>query len=415
MSALKFEKSDVIIYDIKITNASGDDTKDIRGQVLTLSVYEDMEEPTIFAEILIRDEIDLITKLPIIGEEEIEISFKTPTREEITTYKLRVFNITASEISLNNKGSTYKLECVSIEHFLGSSVNIEKTYKDLISNMVNDILVNIIKSNRQLDIETTRGIVPFAMPRIKAFPAIDMLRQRAISMAPTGGVFVFFQNQSGIIFKSIETLMEESKKTIESRVFTYSPTTNTDADRETFGFRNLINFSHLKKSNNVDKIKLGLFNNSTKSYDLLTKSYDNTEFKLNEQSNRIVTGQTTGSKLPNSPNFIDSFSSIAQNKFFVTKDTSKGNEYISNFLSFKQAYAALFNQNIVRAFAHGDNYLKVGDMVTLNLPEASAIKKSDVEDPTFAGNYLITKLRHLIYIEEGKFKHRVSFDCNKIG
>jgi len=415
MSSLKFEKSDVIIYDIKITNASGDDTKDIRGQILTLSIYEDIEEPTVFAEILIRDEIDLLTKLPIIGEENIEISFKSPTREQITTYKLRVFNITSSEISLNNKGSTYKLECVSIEHFLGTSVNIEKTYKDLISNMVNDILVNIIKTDKQLDIETTRGIIPFALPRIKAFPALDMLRQRAISMAPTGGVFVFFQNQTGIVFKSLETMMEESKKSIESRVFTYSPVTNTDADRETFGYRNLINFSHLKKSNNVDKIKAGLFNNSTKSFDLLTKSYENTEFKLNEQSNRIVTGQATKSKLPNSPSFIDAFSNIAQNKYFVTKDTSKGNEFISNFLSFKQAYAALFNQNIVRAFAHGDNYLKVGDMVTLNLPEASAIKKSDVEDSTYSGNYMITKLRHLIYVEESKFKHKVSFDCNKIG
>ena len=75
----------------------------------------------------------------------------------------------------------------------------------------------------------------------------------------------------------------------------------------------------------------------------------------------------------------------------------------------------MFNQTIVRGYAHGDSNLMAGDMITLQVPDTSAIKKNDKQDDRYSGNYLITKLRHFIYLEDGRFKHRVSFDCNKLG
>lgn len=410
----KYEKSDVIIYDIKITNALGDDTKDVGGQLLTMSIYEDMQEPFIFAELVLKDEVDLINKLPIIGEENIQISFKTPGRENITTYNLRVFNITASENATLSLGTSYTLQCVSIEHFVGTSLNVERTYKDLVSNMVNDIMVNVIQTKKKLFIEPTRGIVSLSVPRQKAIKAIDLLRQRAIGMAPTGGVFVFFENQSGFVFKSIEKLFDEGKSTIQSKAFTYTTAVNNDDERSKLMFRNMINYQYLKKTNNAEKLFSGVFNNSTKAYDILTKQYSDTEFKLVEQSNRLTTGQNRKTGLPNSLNFVNSFSNTKDNMFFMTKDSSKPEEFLDAFQSFKQAYATLFNQNILRALVHGDSYLRVGDVVDINIPQASVIDV-EKEDPSLSGNYMITKLRHLFYLEQGKFKHRVAFDCNKLG
>jgi hypothetical protein len=234
-------------------------------------------------------------------------------------------------------------------------------------------------------------------------------------MAPSGGVFVFFQNQNGIHFKSIEKLIEFGKQNLESRVFTYSPTINTDEYRATLSFRNLINYEHLKKTNNVEKIHSGVFNNSTKSYDLLSKTFDDTEFKLSEQANKMVSGQNRKTNIPNTPAFVSTYSNVKDNRFFIARDSSKPNDYLNNFISYKQAFITLFNQNVTRALVNGDSALKVGDVVELQLPEATAINPNNREDPTTAGNYLITKLRHLIFLEQGKFKHRISFDCNRTG
>lgn len=408
------ENSDVKIYDIKITNANQSDTKDIRGQLMTLSVYEDIEAPTIYAEVLIEDQIDLVKKLPIVGEEKIAISFKSPFRETITTYNLRVYNVSSEVVQQGNKGSFYKLQCVSEEHFPASVLNLEKAYKDIVSNIVTDILVNNIKTQKPLNIEKTKGLIPYAIPRMNPFEAIDLLRQRAIGMMPTGGVFVFYEDQLGFHFKSIESLITEGMKTIDSRVFKFQPATKEDPIRQTHNFRNMLNYEYMKKTDTVAKLSGGMFNNITKSYDMLTKDFGQTTFKLGEQFHNIPTGQKKAS-LPNSGQFVNQFSKLDQYKFFVPKDTSKGTDFISDYLGYKQAFATLFNQNIVRGFVHGDNYLMIGDMITLQLPETSGIKTTEKQSPVTSGNYMITKLRHMIYLEQGRFKHRVSFDCNKIG
>jgi len=409
-----FELDDVKIYDIKITNANKTDTKDIRAQLLTMSVYEDIQEPTIYAEISLVDQISLVSKLPIVGEETIVISFKSPFRDEITTYNLKVFNISGEAVQDSNKGSVYKLQCVSEEHFVGSVLNIEKAYKDIISNIVTDILVNNLKTTKPLDIEPTKGLIPLVIPRMNPFESIDMIRQRAIGYMPTGGVFVFYEDQKGIHFRSLESLIDMGKETINSRVFTYDPATKEDTLRETHRFRNMINYEQLKKTDTVTKLASGVFNNITKSYDIHTKGFGETIFKLAEQSNKIVTGQKKTS-LPNSGEFIENYSNRDQYKFFAPKDISKGTDYITDYMGYKQSFATLFNQNIVRAYVHGDNYLKVGDMVTLELPDTSAVKTTSKKDKPYSGNYMITKLRHMIYMEDKRFKHKVSFDCNKIG
>lgn len=412
----KYEDGDVEIYGIVVNSATGNPPVDIRGLLLSMSIYEDIEQPTVFAELIIRDEKDLVNLIPIYGEEDITITFKTPGRDNFTTYELKIYNIVSADIALNNAGAAYKLECISHEHFLGTIFNVEQSYKDSISNMVNDLLVNKLKTDKRLDIEKTKGIVNITMPRIKLFPAVDMLRQRAISSSPMGGVFVFYQDQEGIHFKTLEKLFDEGmNSTYPERTYTYSPVVNTDEELSKLSYRNIINYDHLKKTNNVEKIYSGVFNNNTKAYDLLSKKIDDTSFKLTEQTNRIITGQSGKARAQNTPSFINKYSNVNDYRFFMAKDSSKPNDYLDNYQSYKQAFATLFNQNIVRAFINGDNYLKVGDVVDLRLPEPSAHKTTDREDPSVSGNYLITKLRHLIFLEQGKFKHRISFDCNRPG
>jgi hypothetical protein len=69
----------------------------------------------------------------------------------------------------------------------------------------------------------------------------------------------------------------------------------------------------------------------------------------------------------------------------------------------------------VRGMIYGDNYISVGDMIKLNLPDTSSTGDKEVYDSRYSGNYIIQKLRHLIVPEDNKFKHNIIFDANKIG
>ena len=414
MTMKRYEPGDVKIISLKLTNTNKSATVDIRSQAMSISIFEDMEEPTLYAEIMMVDSANLVKDFPIIGEEDLEIVYVTPGRDKPTTYKFRTFAVEGTSNGPTAKSSVYTLRCVSTEHFTNGIQLIDKGYNNTVAEMVVDILVNELKSKKAYQIEATRGLVPVNIPQKSPFQAIDMLRQKAIAKRPSGGVFVFYENQYGFNFTSIEKLIEEGKKTIDSKTFTYMPDTTSDKQREAYAFRNLVRYEHLSKFDTIEKFASGLFKNVARSFDLLTKEVSETLFTLKDQAHKFETGEKKAT-IPNTAKIMDEAMQGAPTYMFMPKDSSRGNDFVSDLIGYRHSFVKLFNQNVTRCMVHGDNYLSVGDMITLNLPDTSGTTEKKSGDKRFSGNYLITKLRHIIVQEDKKFKHSISFDCNKIG
>lgn len=415
MTALKnYEPGDVKLISIKLTNNNKSATIDLRAQMLALSIYEDIEQPTLYAELVISDGLNLVKDFPIVGEEDLEVSFITPGRDNITTYKLRTFSISGTATQDNAMTSTYTLKCVSHEHFTNSVQQVDRAFNSTVSEMVLGILQNELKVSKDITVESSRGLTPIAVPRMNPFQAVDYLRQKAIAKRPSGGVYVFFENQYGYNFITLEKLIEDGKATIGTREFTRAPDIKSDRQREQRAWRNITRFEHLTKFDTISKMNAGMFKNTVISFDLLSKSVENTEFKMHEQLKVFETGEKKAS-LPNTDKIVKEANAGAPYYMFAPKDSSKGNNYLTDLMGYRHGFIQLFNQNIVRCMVYGDNYLTVGDMIKLNLPESSGTTEKKVDDKRFSGNYMITKLRHIIYQVDRKFKHDITMDCNKIG
>ena len=409
-----YDPGDIKIIGMKMTNYNKSATRDIRGQVISLSIFEDIEQPSVYAEILLKDGVNLVKDFPILGEEFLEISYITPGRDSMTIYKLKTFSVSSTGVDPSNKASTYILKAVSPEHFT-SSINLtERSYKETVDKIVNNILDQDVETGKGRVIEETRGIVPITIPRMSPFQAIDFLRQKAIAKRPSGGVFVFYENQYGYNFTSIEKLIEDGKESIGSKIFTHAPEAGTDSIRQTYVFRNIIQLEQLSKFDTIDKLTSGYFKNNVKSFDLLTKSFDETKFDITEQASKFIYSDRNSS-IPNSTTLVDQALSGAPTYMFAPKDSSRGEDFVADLLGYRRAFVKLFNQAVTRCMVHGDNYLSVGDMVELKLPDTSGTTGKKNDDNRYSGNYLITKLRHIIVYEENKFKHRVVFDCNRVG
>lgn len=413
-STKRFEPGDVKLVSVKIVNTNKTATADLKAMLLTASIYEDLEEPTVYAELVINDGLNLVKDFPIIGEEDIEISFVTPGRENITTYKLRTFAVDGTKISENNQTSNYTIKCVSHEHFTNATRIVDKIYSGTIGEMVLDIFSNELNVTKDITVESTRGLTPIAIPQLTPFSAIDYLRKRAVAKRPSGGVYVFFENQYGYNFITLEKLIEDGKNTINTRVFTHAPDTKSDTQREAYAWRNIQRIEHLTKFDTISKMQSGLFKNQVKSFDMVSKIVSETNFNLTEQSGAFETGEKKA-KLTNTEKITNEAYQGAPKYMFAPKDSSKGNDYVTDLMGYKLAFASMFNQNLVRCEVYGDNYLAAGEMVQLNLPEPSSTTEKKVGDTRFSGNYMITKLRHIIYQSDAKFKHNITMDCNKIG
>jgi len=420
MTKSYYEPGDVRFTKVELTKTGNPYSVDIRAQLISASIFEDIEEPTMLLEIVMQDSINLVQDFPIVGEEIINITFITPGRDTPTKLTFNVYSVEGVSVAPTAKASTYIIKGVSQIHYFNNNNYINKSYNTIISDMVKDILNQAAKSTEQKTlrtyIERTKGILPITIPRAQPFEAIDLLRQKAVSQEySSGGSFVFFENQYGVHFRSVENLIAEGKVDIKSKKFTHYPNTLTDKERNQFTMRNIINYIHLGKFDTVSKLHLGFYNSEVQSYDIITKSTTLENYKLSNISKYFASTDERG-KLPNTNEFIDKFENSSPNRFVVVTDRSKGEDYIPGTIGIKNSFSALLNQNVLRILVYGDNYLAVGDVIEIELPEVSGTTEKKSKDRLSSGNYLVTKLRHNITSEEGgKNKHTISMDCVKVG
>lgn len=176
-----YETGDIKLVKAILRNNNGTISTGIQGQLISLSIFEDIEQPTLYCELTLLDSINLVQDFPIIGEETLELSYYTPGRDAPTKITFSIYGIEGQSSAPTSKGSIYTLKGVSAFHFYNASTTVSKAYKTVISDMVADILTDM--SNKtgiktRVSIEPTKGLVPITIPRLSPFSAIDFLRQR---------------------------------------------------------------------------------------------------------------------------------------------------------------------------------------------------------------------------------------------
>ncbi len=362
-----FEPGDVEIKYITLRNPKLGATINPIEQITGFDIFEDMAKPTLYATVFFNDNIGLMEDFPIIGEEEIEIEFTTPGQSETTKYKFRSFELTNVMKNTNGKGATYTMRCVSEEHLYNSSDLVTQSFQDTVSNIVPVVLSKYLKTKKEVIVDETKGIQTLAIPRLNPLQTIDMCRKRAVSKQFPSSSYVFFENQAGFNFKTVEGLLKEGKKNIGSRVF--NATQNVMASKETQAnsFRTMLGFEQVASLDSNKKAAEGVFKAVTRSFNISTKEFSEGKFDLKNVFNSMEKFDKT-SQLPNTDDFIDKFASGVPKSFFVPVDSLRPDNFIDTAVAIRNSFAVLLNSNIVRVLIHGDSGLKVGDVVTLDLP-----------------------------------------------
>lgn len=407
------EPGDVFIKRVEIINPKLNISVNPLDQLLGIDIYEDMTKPTLYATFTFNDNINLLTKFPIIGEEQFVVEIQSPGISKPTVFKFRSFEVSGVVRDANGKGTTYTVRCVSEEHLRSGSQLISQSMTDIISNMVPVVVSTYLKSTKEFIFDETKGIQTIAFPKMNPLQAIDMLRQRAVSKEYAGSAYVFFENQSGFNFKCVEGLIKSGKQGIGSRVFNAQDNTMATKESQANAYRTILDYTNLTKADGNRKAALGAFKAITKTFDIQTKEFGTQSFDVQNIFSKL---QTPGTKVqpPNTDDWIKEFGSGSPKQFFTPKDTTRPDNFIDSVMAARNSYAVLLNSDMTRVLIHGDTGLKVGDMVQLNLPEPVGTTGARKKDSMTAGNYLIIRLRHMI-TPSTKSKHQIVFDCVKMG
>lgn len=400
----QYLSGDVKVSPIKIYSLDGKRQGDITAQCVSIDIYESVMMPIIYGELLINDGIDLQTKFPIIGEEYIKFSFSTPGTKEREII-LNVYALENQMISDSNLSKGYVLKLVSPELYESNKQFVYKKYKDQSSQSINSIVKDYLNTKKKISVESTKGIDEILITRVKPLQAIDKLRRRAVSQKYKSSSFCFFENQEGFNFYTLEGLFQAGKSSIGDRVFFFD--TNVKEDVNTVNYRNLLAYEHPRITNSLNVIQQGGLNNVVYKFDIITGKVD----KIEGKNNKFETIDKNSA--PNHSSILmQQFGNLPSASLFIPQDSSLPEYDLPEKMSYLQSFVQEIVQNLLLIHFYGDASITCGQVITCKLPTSDGSTVKSKENRLVAGNYLISKLRHMITFTDRTSYHQ-SAECIK--
>lgn len=388
--------TDFELVELTLLGSSGT-AVDLRAIFHELNLNEDLFGNTMSGALVVDDTEDLVNVLPIIGMEYLVITFIKPGTGFKTQRVFRVYKITDRK-KLAASSEQYVLHFCSEEAILSSSIRISKSYTGLpISSIVKDICTTFLKiDSKKLPtsaLTETQGIFDVVIPYWTPFYAINWLSRMARTSQSPGCSFLFFEDSDGYHFTSLESLVQQEP--IQTINFGPMQIVNEQFDQSDTSLRHEAGMAH-ELQNSPDMLQLatsGAYAGKLTVIDPFSQKISvntvnaATLFAQTKHLNEFPYLQmnTDRTQKPVTEHF-DGFFRVANNKLKPETWLIQRNAYLSAMHTFQ-----------MRIEIPGSPYLRVGQVVILNLPAgAPPSDEGKSMDNIYSGRYLITSVRHRI-------------------
>ena len=412
------------IEELKIASPSGG-VADLLTDVLVIeiNIFEDIFKSTISGTITMSDIRDVITLLPIQGQEELYMKLKTPSlnaKEDIIDFTANPFIIHKVNMrrEVSTGGQIYDLSFVSPEAIKNTKKRVSKSYvntKANIGEIVDDLMKQDkfgIQTEKEVEIEPTIGTRKYVVPNSYPFTFISKLTKEAKSEKGSPH-YLFFENKKGFHFKTFQFLYNEAKENgirgefhVGDIGFDEETTPDPESGKNVQSFKRILQYSLNSKKDMLINTTTGFFGGTVIEHNLFNKKintktynyFDDADFNVNERisPNRLYSDNA----MPSIESLSDDIEtsnihviSVSKDNDDVDKSFEKGdpNKRYETLLDRKSRIVEYQDGISINMTVHGQTTLTVGDMVRVSIP---AVGGDEVEDKLYSGTYLITKLRH---------------------
>jgi hypothetical protein len=459
----------ILIDEIELVSSFGKKI-DINNIVVEFSIYEASDQPFMTMDLLTTDALALTTRIPIVGSEKINISFRTPVKGMEEKPFQRVFRVLAIEnLDIKNKArkADYIIKCYDEEYFYDITQSVQKSYSDQpVTDMVKDICKNYLlmsekKIKDKVFASDTEGKPTLVIPNMRPSEAIYSLlcRYAKSKKYPDVSNYTFFSSQDGFHFTSYEDMIDITNKPSgyfidkytlreknlnananqaineaeRNRIFGVQNTANPEPPSESARlpkskkpdeFLRINDFEFVNKINLRDALMSGMIDNTVyyinptvRSFEKKTFNYVNDFEKMKAlymQTNKGKGFHVTETKTGD----LKNLSGQSKNFLVLTnKENQSVNEDVTDkryeYLGFTTASIAMLNSVVLNIYVPGDNTRKVGDLIEVVIPEYGGTDDIIGEIDAFvSGMYLVTAVRHVHNIESGYYlSMRIMKNC----
>ena len=381
---------DVTINAIELV--AGGSKIDIREQVLSIELFEDIFSPFITGKVAITDSQDLINRMPLIGQELIQIDIQTPEMDK-SKFKgtFYIFKLT-ERISLGDTETGYVLHFINSDAVKDRSNSIDAAKKGFCSNIIQDLVAEDaqgLKSTKQLNMTPTVNGTRFICNGWSPTRAIDFVTERAINKEGHAD-YIFFENRDGYNFLGLSELY--NGPVIQEFIEDNQSPDGSDADES---YKRISKMFMHEGFNFFERLRQGVFINKLRNYDMTTKTYT----KSNYSSLAQFKERSHLNKYPLSTPDVIANENASSFQLLTHENMHKGFGDTSVERSLLQRTSAIANTRafVLNIEVPGRMDYTAGRVVNLSTFRKEATDKdTDMLDPMFSGNYLIGSIGHEI-------------------
>jgi hypothetical protein len=393
-----YNPGDILVQSLTLSSDRG--TLDLSKSFVSASIYESIFTPGIVGDIVVLDTDDQLGQLEISGDETIEMSFQAPGGE-LAEYTFALHMLDDVRQTSGQKSKTYTLKIVSEEALHSKTNYIQKSYNTQISGIVQDIFQNYMMSEKNIDVEETKGSQKIVIGHHNPYKAVDMIRRRAVSNENNSSAFVFFETRMGgeqtFKFCTIEKLFQGEivKEFQQSDAINSSIMNKND--------NNILAYEVPKQLSTTERISIG-GKTRVSSFDFRTHSYKTKDVDTDETQYK-----TGGTGSYNSSAFKSKYwNPKIPTQAYIPIDTSqRAVTSIKERTPDLQAFISTLLQNAMKIRVYGDANLKAGDMVTALIPNKVSTTDNVDTDPLLSGDFLVSRIHH----EIGTAGQRPRYTC----
>jgi hypothetical protein len=378
--------SNVKTTSIKIVSKTGTEV-DVTQIFLLINIYQSLLlKKFISGRIVLADTSDLISNLPLVGNEEVKI---TITNDYDTSYQDYTFRIYKIDRDFNTFKTNQKIKILNIYLYSDEEFNsfsrVSKRYQGTGSSIIQDVLTNNLSSTKTLIKDTDTSTIDFISNYWNSEQIIDhVLKKTELTYKD----FIFFENNNGFNFKSLSTLFQQT------------PEVNLTFDISQEQFSNVDSILLYQFNNYFDDLnwlKKGLFGSTGHVLD-----NDLYKFEFKEETLQELDEQAYHSEL---------------NKMYCDKNDVSNRIYVSFYddnedvKNVRTTYLNLLNRYNFVVNLNGDINRNVGDLYKMEFPTLD--NESVLGSDSFSGDWLVTEINTSL-TQNNEMKQNISLSKNSL-
>ena len=369
-----------------------------------MSIIESIDNNSIIGAIQLSDTTDIISTLPLRGDEPIVIAWTASGIEKQCVF--RITNITNIGHNIDTPGVGIEIDMISEYAYKQEFHNIDSAFSTTIksaaesihSEVLSDTFPNSFRADEfkiynkdanKITVDDTVGVLDFIIPSETPFDAMDYLLAWANNPESSkSGTWMFFQTLDGFKFTTMEALFTAPLK---DGTHSYSLASSEDPLDPSSQYT-VNNLRQLKRSNLFIIAKTGRFCSQVKELSYTHKRVETAEYNFFDEDYDLE-----GKELLVSDKFKNTLGKVPTETHWVYRDSTTPDFNVNDILPHKWAMHSITRNNTIQIKVTGNPNLTAGDVLNLLINRAVAVGKDNTrpEDKTISGRYIIKDIIHM--------------------